>query len=177
MFKILVEKQSGKSLKILRTDGGGEFTSGEFENFCRDNGIIHEIIAPYTPQHNGVAERRNITIMNIVRSMMKGTNLPLSFWAEAVEDNYLYTKSMSNSDSVLLVLEEVWSGRKPLVQHLRVFGTLCYTHVPDQKRRKLDDKSEAMIFNGYHTTGSYKLYNPKKKKVIYNRDVQFDELK
>jgi len=71
VFKILVEKQSGKSLKILRTDGGGEFTSGEFENFCRDNGIIHEITTPYTPQHNGIAERRNKTIMNMVRSMIK----------------------------------------------------------------------------------------------------------
>jgi len=65
VFKILVEKQSGKSLKIIRTDGGGEFTSGEFENFCRDNGIIHEISTPYTPLHNGVAERRNRTIMNM----------------------------------------------------------------------------------------------------------------
>ena len=55
VFKILVEKQLGKSLKIIRTDGGGEFTSGEFENSYRDSGIIHEITAPYTPQHNGVA--------------------------------------------------------------------------------------------------------------------------
>ncbi|XP_040863840.1 uncharacterized protein [Glycine max] len=65
VFKILVEKQSGKSLKILRTDGGGEFTFEEFENFCRDNGIIHEITTSYTPHHNGVAERRNRTIMNM----------------------------------------------------------------------------------------------------------------
>jgi len=90
--------------------------------------------------------------------------------------NYILNRCPTQN-SVSLVPEQVWSGRKPSVQHLRVFGTLCYTHVPDQKRRKLDDKSEAMIFNGYHPTGSYKLYNPKKKKVIYNRDVQFDELK
>jgi len=70
-FNVLVEKQSGKVVKVLRTDGGGEFVSGEMESFCKEQGIIHEVVAPYTPQHNGVAERRNRTILNMVRSMIK----------------------------------------------------------------------------------------------------------
>jgi len=60
-FKVLSEKQSGKSIKIIRTDGGGEYTSNDFEHFYIQHGIIHEITSPYAPQHNGLAERRNVT--------------------------------------------------------------------------------------------------------------------
>ena len=73
------------------------------------------------------------------------------------------------------VLEEVWSGRKPLVSYLRIFGSLCYKHIPDAKRRKLEDKSEPMILIGHHVIGAYRLYNPHKQKVEINRDVYFTE--
>ena len=83
-FKALLEKQSEKCIKILRTDGGGEFTFGELEGFCKEHGIIHEVTAPYTPpQHNGIVERRNMTILNMVRSMLKQKNIPHSFSSEA----------------------------------------------------------------------------------------------
>lgn len=64
-FRVLAEKQSGRTLKILRTDGGGEYTSKEFDIYCESNGIIHEVTAPYTPQHNGPAERRNMTLLDM----------------------------------------------------------------------------------------------------------------
>lgn len=83
-FKNLVEKQSGLSVKTLRTDGGGEFVSDQFQSFCDKEGIIHEITPPYTPQHNGTVERRNRTIMNMVRCMLKCKKLPKSLWGEAV---------------------------------------------------------------------------------------------
>lgn len=70
-FKVLVEKQSGSSLKIVRSDGGGEYTSLEFQKYCDDEGIVQGITAPYTPQHNGIAERRNRSILNMARSMLK----------------------------------------------------------------------------------------------------------
>ena len=83
-FTAMTEKQSRKKLKILRTNGGGKFNSIEIEAFCTDKGILHEVTAPYTPQHNGVVERRNRTIMNMVRSMLRGKNLPKALWREAV---------------------------------------------------------------------------------------------
>ena len=70
-FKISVEKESDKSIKILRTYGGGEYTSKEFKAFYTSQGVVHEVIAPYTPQHNGLAERRNRTLLNKTRSMFK----------------------------------------------------------------------------------------------------------
>jgi histone deacetylase 1/2 len=68
-FKAIAEKQCGKSIKVLRIYGGGGFTSHDFEAFCVKNAIQHEVIASYTPQHNGLVESRNITILNMARSM------------------------------------------------------------------------------------------------------------
>lgn len=75
-FKSLVERQSGQKIKVLRTDGGGEYTSTEFNNFCENHGIVHEVTPPYTPQHNGAVERKNRTLLNIVRCMLKSKGLP-----------------------------------------------------------------------------------------------------
>lgn len=174
-FKLMCEKQSGRYIKILRTGGGGEYTSHEFQKFCDEAGIIHEVTAPYTPQHNGMAERRNRSILNMARSMLKRRKLPKGFWGEAVSTaafilNRCPTKSLKN-----VTLEEAWSGIKPDVSNFRIFGCLCFRHVPEQLRKKLDDRSESMVFLGYHPTGSYKLYDPKTKKIVMSRDVFFDE--
>jgi hypothetical protein len=73
--------------------------------------------------------------------------------------------------------EECWSGKKPSVSHLRVFGSIAYRHVPDQLRRKLDDKGNQLILIGYHNTGGYKLLDPMTKQIVISRDVIFDEMK
>ncbi|KAK2404675.1 putative mitochondrial protein [Trifolium repens] len=174
-FKALVEKQSGKSIKVLRTDGGGEYTSTEFENYCKEKGIIHEVTAPYTPQHNGLAERRNRSILNMARSMVKQKQLPKRFWGEAVSTAVYILNRSPTKRLVDKVPEEVWSKVKPSVSHLKVFGSFCYKHIPDVKRKKLDDKSEAMILVGYHRTGAYRLYNPITDKVEISRDVKVIE--
>jgi len=73
------------------------------------------------------------------------------------------------------VPEEVWSGKKPSANHLRVFGSICYKHVPDSRSKKLDDKSEAMILVGYHKIGAYRLYNLVGGKIMISRDIVIDE--
>lgn len=75
-FCALVERQSGHELKILRTDGGGEYNSKEFHEFCKRKDIEHEVTTPYTPKHNGLAERRNKTLLDMARCMLKGIGLP-----------------------------------------------------------------------------------------------------
>ena len=75
-FKSMIERQSGHKIKVLRTDGGGEYVSRDFGALCERDGIVHDVVPPYTPQQNGTAERRNRTIMNMVRSMLKGKHLP-----------------------------------------------------------------------------------------------------
>ncbi|CAL2269077.1 unnamed protein product [Prunus armeniaca] len=97
-FKAYGEKQSGYNLKTLRTDRGGEFTSNEFSEFCKSNGIKRELTASYTPQQNGVAERRNRTIVEMARSMLKAKGLPNLFWAEAIHTSvFILNRSPTKS--------------------------------------------------------------------------------
>ena len=79
-IKNLVEKEIGDFIRCLRTDRGGEFTSLEFNNFCKTNGINRQLIAAYIPQQNGVAKRKNRTIMNMVRSILSEKQVPKNFW-------------------------------------------------------------------------------------------------
>ena len=175
-FKTSVEKESGYFIKCLRTDRGGEYTSRDFIQFCEKNGIRHQLTAAYTPQQNGVAERKNRTILNMVRSMLKTKSLPKVFWAKAVNWcahilNMCPTKSVKN-----ITPEEAWSGYKPNASHLKIFGCIAYAHIPDEKRKKLDDKGETCIFVGYsNDSKAYRLYNPRSQKLIISRDVVFAE--
>jgi hypothetical protein len=169
-FKALVENQTEKKIKVLRTDNGGEF--------CKKCGIARQKTTPYTPQQNGVAERMNITLMEKARSMLSGVRLGQELWAEAVSTAcYLVNRSPSSAlDDT--TPHEVWSGKKPSLQHLRVFGFDAYVHVPKETRSKLDNKAEKCIFVGYKDgVKGYKLWNPETKKTIYSRDVVFREVK
>jgi len=78
-FKVMAKKQSGQALKVLRTDRSGEYTSKAFNTYFEQHGIIHQVTTPYTPQHNGLTERRNRTILDMARSMLKQKKLPYSF--------------------------------------------------------------------------------------------------
>jgi transposase InsO family protein len=82
-FKALIENLSKRKIKILRSDNGEEYTSKEFVNFCKDVRIKRELTTPYNPQQNGVAERKNKTIMEAVKSMIHDQGLPMCLWAEA----------------------------------------------------------------------------------------------
>lgn len=175
-FKARVENETEKSIKTLRTDRGGEYCSKEFESFCVENGIRRELTAAFTPQQNGVSERKNRTVLNVVRSLLTKGNVPKTFWPEAV--NWaVHVLNRSPTFAVRnMTPEEAFNGRKPSVDHFRVFGCIAYAHVPDEKRKKLDDKSEKCIFMGVsENSKAYKLFNPLTNKIVISRDVVFDE--
>jgi hypothetical protein len=175
-FKVLVEKQSEFKIKSMRSDRGGEFTSKEFKKFCDKNGIRRPLTIPYSPQQNGIVERKNRTILNMARSMLKSKNLPKEFWAEAV-DCAVYLSNRCPSRSVgNKTPQEAWSGYKPSVSHLKIFGSIAHVHVPDQQRKKIDERSKLYIFIGYNQySKGYKVYDPIGNKVIVSRDVVIDE--
>ncbi|KAM2946602.1 hypothetical protein COP2_029388 [Malus domestica] len=175
-FKAMVELQSGFSVKKLRTDRGGEFTSNEFDQFCAALGLERQLIVAYSPQQNGVAERKNRTIVEMAKCMLHEKGLPYSLWGEAVV-TYVYllnrcpTKALENVTPF-----EKFSGRKPGIQHLRVFGSLGYSLIPGNLRQKLDETSVIGIFIGYGTCEKgYRLLNPENQKVTISRDVIFYE--
>ncbi|GKE42540.1 putative gag-pol polyprotein, identical, partial [Tanacetum coccineum] len=114
-FKSYVEKQSGRNIKVLQTDMGGEFMSTEFITFCEKHGIHKELTAPYTPQQNGVAERKNHMIVEMARSMMNVKCVPKTFWAEAVTTS-VYPLNISPTKAVYnRTPYEAWKGNKPKV--------------------------------------------------------------
>jgi transposase InsO family protein len=84
IVKMAAEVEAEAKLKALRTDQGGEFKSNEFKAFCEAHGIQRYLTAPYSPQQNGVMERRNQTVVAMARSMMKSKGMPGRFWGEAV---------------------------------------------------------------------------------------------
>ncbi|MCH80374.1 copia-type polyprotein, partial [Trifolium medium] len=177
-FKVMVEKESNCMIQTLRTDRGGEYTSNAFNEFCNSQGIKRQLTAAYTPQQNGVSERKNRTLLNIVRSMLSSRNVPKRFWPEAVKwatyvMNRCPTLSVKN-----MTPEEAWSDIKPSVHHFRVFGCIAYVHVADNQRKKLDNKSIKCVFLGISDESkAYKLYEPSERKIIVSRDVVFEESK
>ncbi|KAG6525448.1 hypothetical protein ZIOFF_015404 [Zingiber officinale] len=112
----------------------------------------------------------------MAKSMMHEKGLPKIFWAEAVYtavylSNRCPTTAIPNKTPF-----EAWSGRRPSVNHLKVFGSICYSQIPKQKRSKLDESSERCIFVGYSTMSKgYRLFNLQLGQVIISRDVQVDE--
>ena len=129
-FKALVENLFEKMIKILRLDNGEEFTLGDFKAFCSEVGIKRELTTPYNPQQNGVVERKNQTIMEAVKAMIHKQDLSMHLWVEAAKTAvYVHNKSphhmLGNK-----TLEEMSTGEKAEVSHLRIFGCLVYLHVP-----------------------------------------------
>ena len=174
----MVERIRGKALKTLRSDNGGEYTSHEFINHFKQHGIRHEFTIPKTPEQNGVAERMNRTLGETVRSMLSESGVKKRFWAEALM-TATYLRNRSPTISVIgMTPYEAWTGKKPSVDHLRIFGSACFAHVPKDERKKLDPKAREAILLGYGTeTKGYRLYDVKTSKVFFSRDVVFNECK
>lgn len=175
-FKARVENESGYKIQILRSDNGKEYTSEEFNRFCDEAGIEHQLTAPYTPQQNGVVERRNRFILEMTRCMLYEKNLPKKFWAEAANtavflQNRLPTRAVKDQTPF-----EVWYGHKPSLNFVKIFGCLCFTRVPQINQDKLDKRAMPGIFIGYSTvTKAYKVFQPQTGKIVISRDVHFME--
>ncbi|GJX48062.1 retrotransposon protein, putative, ty1-copia subclass [Tanacetum coccineum] len=178
VFQKEVENQLGKTIKSLRSDRGGEYMSQEFLDHLKEHGIIAHRTPPYTPQNNGVSERRNRTLLDMVRSMMSQTTLPKSFWDYALETaarilNMVPTKKVDKTPY------EVWHGQAPKLSYLKVWG--CEAFVKRDtltKPDKLDPRSFKCIFIGYpKETMGYSFYSSSENKVFVARNVEFFESK
>jgi len=175
-FRTMVEKQTGKCIKILRSDQGGEYKSKAFNIYCKSNGIQQQFTVPHTPQQNGVAERWNRTLVESARSMLQGKNISNSFWAEAVNTAVYLKNRCPTKQLVFKTPFEVLHDYKPDVSHFKVFGCTAFAHIPKANRRKLDAKSIKCVFIGYCTDQkAYKLFDPSSHKLFASRDVVFHE--
>ena len=174
-FKSLVENQLQCRIKGLRSDNGGEYISYHLKDVLRQAGIVHETSAPYCPQQNGTAERANRTIIEKARCMLRFSGLDDSFWAEAVATS-VYIKNRSPTAIIgHMTPEEAWTGTKPDLSHLKVFGCPAFVH-EKRKRGKWQPTSIKCIFIGYlETVKNYKFYNPNTRRIIISLHAEFDE--
>ncbi|GJW86319.1 retrotransposon protein, putative, ty1-copia subclass, partial [Tanacetum coccineum] len=176
VFQKEIENQLRKTIKSLRSDRGGEYISQEFLDHLKEHGIIAHRTPPYTPQNNGVSERRNRTLLDMVRSMMSQTTLPKSFWDYALETaarilNMVPTKKVDKTPY------EIWHGQAPKLSYLKVWGCEALVKCDTlTKPDKLDPRSFRCIFVGYpKETMGYSFYNPSENKVFVTRNAEFFE--
>ncbi|KAG8488558.1 hypothetical protein CXB51_016286 [Gossypium anomalum] len=168
-FKALVENQSGWKIKVLRSDE-------KFQKLCEQAGIHHQLTTVYTPQQNGVYERKNRTMLDMARCLLFESKLPSKFWAEAVNTsvyllNRLHTTAVKEKTPF-----EAWHDLKPTVSHLKVFGCVCYTLIPAETRTKLDKRSVPGIFVGYSSTNKgYRVYDPSTNKILLDSSLKLAE--
>lgn len=178
-YKTLVERQTGKKIKTLRSDNGGEYCSKEFNQYLKSEGILRQFSVAYTPEQNGVGERCNRTAMEKVRAMLKECGLDDRYWGEALS-TAVYLKNLSPTKAVQgMVPYEAWTGVKPNVKDLKVFGCCAYVHVPKTKSKKLGDRSKMCIFIGYddEKKGFRLVDMARPRDVFVERSVYFDEHK
>ncbi|KAL0454911.1 UNVERIFIED_CONTAM: hypothetical protein Slati_0830300 [Sesamum latifolium] len=124
-YRLEVENQTNRKIKALRSNRGGEYLSCEFIDYFKENGILSQWTPHGTPQLNGVAERRNRTLLDMVRSMMSFTKLPLSFWGYALE-TAVKLLNIVPSKSVPQTPYEIWHGKPASYKYLRVWGSPAY---------------------------------------------------
>jgi hypothetical protein len=142
----------------------------------RSTGIKRELTTPYNPQQNGVAERKNRTIMDALKTMIHDQDLPMCLWAEAAMATVYVQNRLSHSALGFKTPEEMFTGKKPEVSHLKIFGCPVFIHIPKEKRNKLEPSGKKGIFVGYcEVSKAFKIYMPGHRHIEIRRDVTFDE--
>ncbi len=174
LFTKMLETELGAKIKRIRTDGGSEYKRF-VDAYLKEEGIKHEITAPYHPDQNGVIERANRTIMGRVRAIIEDAQFPRELWDE-IAMTVVYLKNLSPTAALdNLTPHEAWYSVKPNLQHLRILGCTAYVHVPEEKRIKLDSHTMKGQHIGYGGTNQWKVWIPERNEVVTSRDVVFDE--
>jgi len=147
-YRARAEKESGKEIQSLRSDGGGEYMSKEFRKYLQESGIKHIVTPSYSPWQNGRAERMNRTIMEGARCALEDSHLGKEFWGYAVlTAAHIHNRLPSRTHNDLSPLHH-WTGKASSIGHLRIFGSTVWVYIPKEKRQKLDSKSVKCILVG-----------------------------
>ncbi|CAM8993843.1 unnamed protein product [Rhodiola kirilowii] len=172
----MVATQFGKAIKRFRSDNGGEFFNNKLTSFLQSKGCIHQSSCPYTPQQNGLAERKNRHILEVARALMFEAGLPKHFWGDSV---LTATHIINRLPTPVLKGKSPWEmlfGEKPHVDHLRVFGCSCFVSTKVHTRDKFDPRALECIFLGYPAgQKGYKLFCLSTQQVLISRHVIFRE--
>ena len=153
-YKNEVENQKNKKIKRLKTDRGGEYESNSFKEFCEQNGIIHEVIPPYSPKSNGIAERKNRTLKEMMNTMLVSSRLSSNMWGEDIL-SACHIQNKVPHKKIGKTSNELWEKCKPNLEYLKVWGCLAKVILPEPKKRKLGSRTCGCMFIGYASNSSY----------------------
>jgi hypothetical protein len=170
------ENEFELKLKKVRSDNGIEFKNTTVEEFCDEKGMKHEFSTTYTPEQNGVVEKKNKTLIEMARSILYEYKVSDYFRAEAINaachaSNRLYCHRFLNKTPY-----ELLNGRKPNISYFRVFGCKCYILRKGSRLSKFQNKCDEGFLLGYCSNSkAYRVYNKSIGFVEEAYDVQFDE--
>jgi transposase InsO family protein len=174
-YVALVENKLGRPPKYMRFDSGSEYVNHKVRSFCASKGIEVQFTAPYSHEQHGIAERFNRTLIELARSMLIAKGLPVRLWAEAVSyaayiRNRVQTRALKDATP-----EEMWSGKKQDISHLREFGSEVYV-IDEGERSKLDAKACKHTFVGFEDgPRAIRYYDVHTKRVKISRNAFFIE--
>jgi hypothetical protein len=170
------QNKFGLRIKKIISDNGTEFKNSQIEGFLEDESIKHEFSSPYTPQQNGIVERKNRTLLDMARTMLDEYKTSDRFWAEAINTacysiNRLYLHRILKKTSYELLI-----AKKPNVSYFRVFGSKCFILVKRGRKSKFAPKVVEGFLLGYDSnTRAYRVFNKSTGLVEVSCDIVFDE--
>ncbi|KAI5003256.1 hypothetical protein ZWY2020_030416 [Hordeum vulgare] len=162
-------------IKHIRSDNGTEFKNTGLDDYLDELGITHELSAPYTPQQNGVVERKNRTLVEMARTMLEEYQTPRRFWPEAINIachiiNRVYLHKLLKKTSY-----ELLTDKKPNVSYFKVFGAKCWIRDPHHSSKFAPKAHEGFMLGYGKDSHTYRVFNNYHNKVVETVDVRFDE--
>jgi hypothetical protein len=177
-YKALVESEIDLKIKCLRSYIGGEFTSKEFIHLCENHSIKRYFSSLRNPQHNGVVERKNITVQEDARTMLNESKLPKQLWRDEIYTTVHILNRAELKHNHEKTLYELWFDRTSSVKHFRIFGSKCYIKNDGDNLGKFYPRSDEGILLGYsYNKKSYSCYNLRLLKIVESANVKIDDLK
>ncbi|WJZ95062.1 hypothetical protein VitviT2T_013857 [Vitis vinifera] len=179
-FHKVIGTQYNAKVRVLRSDNGGEYQSSDLQKYLERHGIIHQTTCSDTPQQNGVSERKNRHLLEVVRASLIAAKTPISYWGEAITSvAYLINQVPSSSINFQTPLQALTNVvLAPTVPNLppRVFGCVAFVHLHKHQRTKLTSHALQYVFVGYalHKKG-YRCYHPPTRRMFITMDVVFHE--
>ncbi|KAI3681162.1 hypothetical protein L6452_35946 [Arctium lappa] len=175
-FILRIENQTNQKVKVIRSDNGTKFKNLDLNTFCEEKGIERQYSAPWTPQQNGVAERRNRTLIEAARSLLADSKLPITFWAEAVntacyvQNRVLVVKPKNKTPYDIL------NKIKPFIGFFKPFGCPCTILNTKTHLGKFDSKSDDGFLVGYSSQSkAYRVFNSSSRIIEESDNVKCNE--
>lgn len=175
-YRMMAEKQTGKVLRTIRIDGGGELNNSLVDAYCKEHGITIEKVPHDSSAANGVAERSFRTVIEGTRTLLEDANLPYSFWGEAASTFIYVDNFVPSSRFPDVVPVEAWTQKRSDISHLRPFGCECWATLPSRRTDgKLGRQAVKGKLIGYMGRRGYRVWVPEHKRIEESHDVTFEE--